>query len=155
MKDLARIEALWIKLDLALEAELASLADRDRGKIIDQQVLNDQAYFILCWGQLENEINGQSRNAVRRRNKSADWQVRRAWDLYNPDEPRFSGLSFDSRARLVLDGQAGRKSAFALAMKHYNSRNQIAHGALQKTRIDVSAFVADCYLIQSALHRAP
>ena len=72
----------------------------------------------------------------------------------NPNEPRFSGLSFENRARLVLDGQGGRASPSALTLKHYGSRNQIAHGELQATRIDVSAFVADCYLIQAALHRA-
>lgn len=154
MKDLLRIEALWIKLDLTLESELSKVFGAGRIKIIDQQVINDQAYFILCWGQLEAEIDGKCRDAVRRRRNHGDWQIRRAWDLYNPDEPRFSGLSFENRARLVLDGQAGRGSAYALTMKRYASRNQIAHGTLRATRIDVGAFVQDCFAIQSALHRA-
>lgn len=41
-----------------------------------------------------------------------------------------------------------------MTVKHYGIRNQIAHGRLQLTRIDVSAFVQDCYVIQAALHRA-
>ena len=56
--------------------------------------------------------------------------------------------------RLVLDGQGGRGSPYALTLKHYGIRNQIAHGRLQLTRIDVGAFVQDCHVIQSALYRA-
>lgn len=154
MKHLARIEATWIKLDYALERESSDVTPGARSRILDQQIVNDQAYFILCWGQLEAEITSHCRDVVRKRRSHDDWQIRRAWDLYNPEEPRFSGLSFENRARLVLDGQAGRGGAYALAIKHYGLRNQIAHGNLQATRIDVSAFVSDCYTIQSALHRA-
>ena len=154
MKDLALIEATWTKLDFALERELQGAESAENTKILRQQIINDQAYFILCWGQLEDEIDARCRAAVSRRRSHADWQVRRAWDLYNPSEARFSGLSFENRARLVLDGQAGRGSAYSMTIKHYGSRNQIAHGKLQATRIDVSAFVADCYTIQAALHRA-
>ena len=39
-------------------------------------------------------------------------------------------------------------------MKPSTVRNEIAHGKLRTTRIDVGAFVADCYSIQAALHRA-
>lgn len=154
MKDLLRIEAAWIKLDYALEKELAAASPVEKTRIFGQQVINDQAYFILSWGQLEIEIDSRCRAAVNRRRHHEDWQIRRGWDLYNPNDSRFSGLPFESRVRLVLDGQAGRGSPFALAIKHYGSRNQIAHGSLQATRIDVSAFVADCFLVQSALHRA-
>lgn len=154
MKDLARIEATWAKLDITLEQELSAATSAERAKIIGQQIINDQAYFILSWGQLENEINDVCRAAVDRRRNHQDWQVRRAWDLYNPNEPRFSGLSFENRTRLVLDGQGGRASPFALTIKHYGSRNQIVHGELGSTRINVSAFVADCFLVQAALHRA-
>lgn len=151
---MARIEATWAKLDYALERELSGVTAAERLRIFGQQIINDQAYFILSWGQLEVEIDDVCRAAVNRRRTHSSWQVRRAWDLYNPNEPRFSGLSFENRARLVLDGQGGRASPYALTMKHYGSRNQIAHGELQTTRIDVSAFVADCFTIQSALHRA-
>ena len=117
-------------------------------------MLNDQAYFLLCWGQLEIEIDGKCRDAVRWRRKDADWQIRRAWDLYNPDDRRFSGLSFEDRAKLVLDANEGRASPYARAMKHYSIRNEIAHGKLRSTRIEVGAFVQDCFIIQAALHRA-
>ena len=154
MKALARIEATWTKFDYAFEKELPGATTAAKASIFGQQVINDQAYFILFWGQLEAEVDAVCRTAVNRRRLDPDWQVRRAWDLYHPNEPRFSGLSFENRARLVLDGQGGRASPSALTLKHYGSRNQIAHGELQATRIDVSAFVADWHLIQAALHRA-
>ena len=154
MRKLARIEATWIELDHALEGETADLTPDARGKVLDQQIVDDQAYFIPCWGQSEVEITDPGRDVVRKRRSHDGWQIRRAWDLYNLDEHRLSGLSFENRATLVLDGQAGRGGASALTVRHCGVRHQIAHGNLQATRIDVSAFVGHHYTIQSALHRA-
>ena len=53
-----------------------------------------------------------------------------------------------------MDRDEGRSSAWAKTIYHYATRNEIAHGTLKLTRIDVSAFVQDCYVIQAALHRA-
>lgn len=150
MKELPRIFGAYTNVDGYIEAQRSSCAsDADA-----RQILNDQADFLLCWGQIEVEIDERCRQAVRSRRSHPDWPVRRAWDLYNPDVPRFSGLSFENRVTLVLDARGGRGSPFALAIKHYGVRNQIAHGKLQATRINLGAFVADCYLIQAALHRA-
>ena len=91
---------------------------------------------------------------MRRRRQIADWQIRRAWDLYNPDDRRSSGLSFEDCVGLVLKGQGGRGSPYALTITHYGIHNEIAHGKLRSTRVDVGAFVQDCFLIQAALHRA-
>ena len=152
MKDLPRILAAYAELDAFLELELGS-AERPV-QVEARQILNDQAYFLLCWGQLEIELDSRCREAVRQRRQNADWQIRLAWDLYNPDDRRFSGLSFEDRVRLVLDGQGGRSSPFAVTLKHYSIRNEIAHGRLRTTRVDAGAFAEDCYTIRSALHRA-
>lgn len=152
MKDLPRILSAYVEVDAILEDEIGRAFAS--AQVQARQVLNDQAYFLLCWGQLEIEIDRRCRDAARWRRQDADWQVRRAWDLYNPDDKRFSGLSFEDRTRLVLDGNGGRGSPYALTMKHYGIRNEIAHGKLRSTRIEVSAFVQDCFTIQAALHRA-
>ena len=152
MKDLPRILAAYSEVDAFLEEELGRATAP--AQVVARQILNDQAYFLLCWGQLEIEIDERCRRAVRSRRQSPDWSTRRAWDLHNPDDRRFSGLSFEDRARLVLDAQAGRGSPFAITLKHYGIRNEIAHGKLSTTRIDVGAFVQDCFTIQAALHRA-
>ena len=74
--------------------------------------------------------------------------------MYNPEDPRFPGLSFESRVRLVLDGQAGRGSAFAMTMSHYAMRNKVAHGQLEARRMNLPVTVAEFHSIQAALHRA-
>ena len=151
MKDLATIEATYSKIDGALEQQrdtATAAGDRTAASHVEQrQRINDQAYFVLCWGQLELEINTRCRNAIRRRWKSRQWQTRRGWDLYNPDDDRLSGLSFENRTALILDRKAGPGSPWARVMRHYQVRNQIAHGTLLAQRIDVSATVADFYTI--------
>ena len=118
-----------------------------------KQRVNDQAYFVLCWGQLEAEIDQACREAIRRHRNDTSWSVRRAWDLYNPDDKRISGLSFEDRTALVVDHGAGPGSIWAKIIGYYALRNQIAHGHLRPERIDVSNVVQQCYIIQSALSR--
>ena len=154
MKDSARIEAAYDRLDLLLERERASAQAQQIVRLETEQVWNDQAYFLLCWGQLEIERSQDCRSAIRGRIAHSDWQVRRSWYLYDPEDKRLSGLKFEERAALVMDRGAGKGSAWAKTMFHYTARNEIAHGNLRSTRIDVSTFVQDCYVIQSALHRA-
>ena len=79
-------------------------------QIAAKQMINDQAYFVLCWGQLELAIDDACRNAIRRRQASGNWAVRRAWDLYNPDDRRLSGLRFEDRTALVLDRSGAQRS---------------------------------------------
>ena len=38
-------------------------------------------------------------------------------------------------------------------MRHYEVRNQIAHGSLRPERIDVSGVIEDFHVVQSALAR--
>jgi hypothetical protein len=155
MRDLGAIEALYVEIDSRLEQARSDAAGNaiEVKRIESRQLLNDQAYFILCWGQLELAINDTCREAIRRRKASPDWNVRRAWDLYNPDDRRLSGLAFEDRAALVLDRAAGKGSAWARLMSYYALRNQIAHGSLLSDRIDISAVAAEFYQIQGALSR--
>jgi hypothetical protein len=152
LRHLARILAAYAELDAALEQERSRAANSVQ--IEERQILNDQAYFLLCWGQLENEINVSCREAIRRRRSDLDWHVRRGWDLYNPEEPRLSGLSFENRVKLVLDARAGRGSPLARAMAHYEMRNRVAYGQLETRRVNVAAIVAEFHLVQAALHRS-
>ena len=93
---------------------------------------------MLAWGQLEADIDEACREAIRHGRASDDWRYRRAWTLYNPDDRRLSGLSFESRLTLVLEkGSAGWKRIMQL----YSVRNQIAHGSLLSDRIDVPSVI--------------
>ncbi|MGQ0484907.1 MAG: hypothetical protein ACT4SY_06100 [Hyphomicrobiales bacterium] len=140
-------------IDRHLDLDRQSVAhDSGREKKIEQrQKINDQAYFVLCWGQLETELDDRCRNAIRRRRDNPDWTRRRGWDLYNPEDRKLSGLSFEDRVSLVLDRQAGRGSAWSKVMKWYGLRNLIVHGGSYEQRIDLNFVIGEFYEIQSEI----
>ena len=154
MRDLLAIAALYEEVDKYLESlrDKAEAAGDDawRKSIDRKQRINEQAYFVLAWGQLEAEIAETCRNTIRRAQTHRDWRYRRAWSLYDPNDRRLSGLRFENRLALVVEkGTAGWKSA----IQYYNLRNQIAHGRLRPERIDVTSVIQNFYLIQSSLAR--
>ena len=151
MKRLADVLAAYERIDRFLEDLRAQEDTAQPSRIEPQQILNDQAYFLLCWGQLEAEIDVRCRDTIRKAQQSTNWLQRRGWDIYNPDDKRLSGLPFEDRAAILLNRAAGRGSQYARAMAHYNTRNQIAHGRLQTTRVDVVAIGKEFYQIQAAL----
>ncbi len=150
MKDLPAIAALYTEVDNFLDS-LRDAASRAPGDAIEQKLrINDQAYFVLAWGQLESAIDDACRRAIDKGRNQRDWRQRRSLSLYNPQDRRLSGLRFEDRAALVLNPETeGRE--YALAMQHYNIRNQIAHGTLLPQRIDVTAVVEQFFVIQAAL----
>ena len=82
--------ALWVigangRLDFEQERHHAAAHADTAGiaRIETKQRVNDQAYFVLCWGQLEAEIDQACREAIRRHRNDTSWSVRRAWDLWN------------------------------------------------------------------------
>ncbi len=150
VKDLPAIAALYTEVDNFLDSLRDPTSDA-AGDVIEQKLrINDQAYFVLAWGQLESAIDDACRRAIDKGRSQRDWRQRRSWSLYNPEDRRLSGLRFEDRAALVLDPDAeGRE--YSLAMQHYNIRNQIAHGTLLSQRIDVTAVVDQFFVIQAAL----
>lgn len=155
MRKLTQIEALHREInsyfeDLTTKARASNEFARAEA-IRAKQIINDQAFFLLCWGQLKSEVNDVCRRAIKKRVTGENWAKRRAWDLYNPDDPRLSGLKFEDRVALVLDKQGGRGSPWALVMFYYEIRNQIAHGTLKPDRIDVTDAVREFFIIQSHL----
>lgn len=154
MKDLPRIVALYEEIDRRLDRERIDAEEEDEAhRITLKQLINDHAYFVLCWGQLEVEIDEVCRDVIRRRKSDPNWDVRRGFDFYNPEDRRL--MTFDRRVAIVLDRGAGSGSPHGLVMKYYELRNKIAHGRLETTRIYVAAVVADFYSIQAELTRRP
>jgi hypothetical protein len=105
MNHLPRLLGYHGAIDAWLDAERRQFhrhPDKQR-RIEQRQKLNDHANFVLCWGHLETHINHTCRQAIRKRASNPDWTKRRGWDLYNPEDRRLSGLSFQGRAALVLD----------------------------------------------------
>jgi len=130
--------------DLRDGCDAAGEAD-ERDRVAREQELNDQAYFVLAWGQLETDIDEACRAAIRHAQAHEDWRYRRAWSLYNPDDRRISGLSFENRLTLVLEKGSGE---WKRTVQLYSVRNQIAHGTLLSERIDVSSEIQDFFRIR-------
>jgi hypothetical protein len=150
--DLPHIRAVYLQIDSDFEQRRSEAAAINDGHAVsnieNKQRINDQAYFVLAWGQLETEIDRSCRQAIRSRAASGNWQIRRAWDLYNPDDNRMSGLKFEDKTALVLDRKQGQGSPWARVMSYYNLRNQIAHGTLLAQRIDVDSVIQEFFQIQ-------
>ena len=154
MSDLQAIAASYERVDRFLgdlrdDCDAAG-DDDERDRVAREQELNDQAWFVLAWGQLETDIDDACREAIRHGRSHEDWRHRRAWSLYNPDDRRLSGLRFENRLTLVLEKGSGE---WKRAMQLYNVRNQIAHGTLLSERIDVSSEIEDFFRIRSSLAR--
>ena len=154
MSDLQAVTAAYERIDLQLrslrETEDGAGEDPGPGPVDHEQRINDQAYFVLAWGQLEADIEEACRDAIRNGQSHEDWRHRRAWSLYNPEDRRLSGLSFENRLTLVLEKGSGD---WKRTMELYSVRNQIAHGALLSARIDMQRAIEDFYRIQSSLAR--
>ena len=154
MTDLQTITTLYEEIDNALESLRGTTStagkDSEPDPITRKQQINDQAYFVLAWGQLEADVVETCRETIRRAQQDTDWRARRAWALYDPENRRLSDLSFENRLSLVLERDADNRKR---TMQLYSVRNQIAHGTLLSERIDVSNVIQDFYDIQSSLAR--
>ncbi|MCY4451783.1 MAG: hypothetical protein OXC01_07515 [Immundisolibacterales bacterium] len=151
MSDLDAIAALFQQVDNALEDlreqhDAAGEAD-ERDRIARRQRLNEQAYFVLAWGQLEADIDDACRDAIRHGKAHEDWRHRRAWSVYDEDNPR---LSFRNRLTLVLDRSS---EEWKRTLELYQVRNQIAHGDLRHAGINLPTVIEDFHRIQSSLAR--
>ena len=125
-------------------------ADRDTDSVTPKQQMNDQAYFVLAWGQLEADIVETCRDTIRNAQQDSNWRTRRAWALYDPESRRLSGLSFENLLSPVLEKDSDN---WKKTMQFYSVRNQIAHGKLLSERIDVSSVIHQFRAIQSSLDR--
>ena len=85
MSDLRTIAASYERIDRFL-GDLRDSCDAageidEREQIAREQELNDQAWFVLAWGQLEADIDDACRHAIRYAQSHEDWRYRRAWTL--------------------------------------------------------------------------
>ena len=151
MTDLEAIAALFQQVDNSLEDlreqhDAAGEAD-ERDRVARQQRLNEQARFVLAWGQLEADIDDACRDAIRLGKSHEDWRHRRAWSVYDEDNPK---LSFRNRLTLVLDRSSDE---WKRTLELYQVRNQIAHGDLRHAGINLPTVIEDFHRIQSSLAR--
>jgi hypothetical protein len=144
VRDLAEIVSIYEAIDAMLEQQRdGALAENDRARadrIERRQLINDHAYLVLCWGQLEVAVNDRCKELISRRRAETSWDRRRAWDLHDPD--RLS-LAFEDRVALLADRDAGRGGTFNRIMRWYQYRNDAAHGRFRGERIEVPFVAAE------------
>lgn len=152
MRELPAIEATYTEIANRFDKQLDDARERNDQQAIDwisrQQQINDSAYFILVWGQLEAKINEACETAIRNRLAGDQWEKRRAWDLHNPDDLR---ARFEDRAALVLDRRNERGNGYRTTMRYYGQRNMVAHGNSLATGIDVPFVISEIYQIVSEI----
>ena len=152
MKELPVIEATYMVLATILDDRLELAQNQGDAsqmeRITKQQRINDSAYFILAWGQLEAQINEECVKAIVRRKDNSNWEMRRAWDSF--DEGRLR-MRFEDRVALLLDRADSKSAAYRDTINLYGQRNQVAHGKSLATGIDVPAVISQLYQIASEL----
>ena len=86
MSDLQAIAASYERIDRFLgdlrDSGDAAGEDDVRDRVARERELNDQAWFMLAWGQLETDIDEACRAAIRHAQSHEDWRYRHAWSLY-------------------------------------------------------------------------
>ncbi|MYG25626.1 MAG: hypothetical protein F4213_06330 [Boseongicola sp. SB0677_bin_26] len=151
MNDLDAIADLFQQIDNILE-ERRERHDADgnaeeRERVERQQRLNEQACFVLAWGQLEADIDDACREVIRLGKEHEEWVHRRAWSLHDEENLR---LNLRDRLTLVLDRGS---DVWQRTSELYRLRNQIAHGDLRHEGIDLSVVIEDFKGIQSSMAR--
>ena len=81
--------------------------------IADKRVLTENAFFVLLWGQLENEINERVEKLIAAGSSESKFETRRLF--YNLDPDR---MKFEDRLALAADKQAGPGSAWKKAITY-------------------------------------
>lgn len=149
MKDLPAIGAAYEEIAADLDRKLEIAREAANQQAIDwiekQQIINDSAYFILAWGQLEAKLNDACEAAIRIRLSSADWEIRRAWDSHNPENMR---AKLEDRVALVLDRTT---DVYRKVIRYYGERNRVAHGTSLASGIDVPFIIGEFFQIVSEL----
>lgn len=154
MNGLRTVAATFEEVDRHL-ADLRNAGEAARGKPLSGSIgrkrkINEQAWFLLAWGQLDADITDACRNIIRKGQSQARWRDRRAWSMYNPDDRRLSGVQFASRLMLVLERDGNDwKRVIGL----YATRNRIAHGIPVLENFDMRTAAKDLLRIQSSFAR--
>ena len=80
VKNLKTISAVYERIDDHFEEMRERFPNSDElVRIEEEQRLNNQAYFVMAWGQLEAEVDSACKHAVDAGQSQEKWKARRAW----------------------------------------------------------------------------
>jgi hypothetical protein len=128
-----------------LKAAKAGHVKKEAG-IKEVRKLNDQAYFMILFAQMEDIISKKAERLVRiKKNSLKNWGSRRSWDIINKDIVQ---VHFKSRLGLLLDIKG---KEFLTISKYYKIRNDIAHKGTTTQSIFMPVVSADIEAITKML----
>lgn len=145
MKSFREILRAYLAVDDLLQTEetRARTATRKATWANDRRI-NDQAYFVILFAQLEEKIKASSTSLVAKRIQKANWSSRRAWDTFDVER-----MSFKGRVSLLVDKH---QTEYAKIMKYYKIRCDLAHGVLYaKMPIVIVTVAADFQALAAKL----
>ena len=124
MRKIARLRQAFLDADaLFAKKQWDARSTRTRQFWIDRRSVNDQAYFVMIFAQLEDHVNVQCQRLVSQKQSLLGWKRRRLWDdidINDLDRMRFM-------RRVSLLTQRGH-SDYNKINNLYRIRCEIAHG---------------------------
>ena len=127
MKSLAPIAKAYQVVDAYLAHEEERVLPNAKARWTNVRTINDQAYFVVIFAQLEAHVNEQWEKLVRRK-RTAPWPRRRLWE--NIDLKQLERISFKDKVALLINKET---DAYKKIIQYSAIRNRLAHGELSST----------------------
>ncbi|MBE7558310.1 hypothetical protein HS125_04955 [bacterium] len=120
-------EAYCVANEALAEKESSARSAVQRARWSRKMILNDQAYFVMLFAQLEDRITGKCRALIKRKSATGKWGSRRSWQILDAHD--VERMPFTRRVALLLEkGTAD----YTEVCGFYRDRCAIAHGQLGK-----------------------
>ncbi|MCX7046202.1 MAG: hypothetical protein NTX50_12045 [Candidatus Sumerlaeota bacterium] len=121
MSYIRHIYAAYLHSDAAFdEQEARAHSTQRKEQWTRKRELNNYAYFILLFTQLEDHINEECRKLIVRKSAAGTWRGKRLWDSIE-----LENLNFKQRVALLAE-KGG--TDFNKITEYYKVRCEIAHG---------------------------
>ena len=124
MSYLAKVYRSYLEADgFYARAELGC-SPSQRTSWAERRDINDKAYFVLMFSELEDRIAERVRKVIQRRSTTSSVLNQRVWKLLGRKEGN-RGLPFMDKTSMLLErGNA----EYNMVKSHYDVRCDIAHG---------------------------
>jgi len=145
MKDFKAIHEAYLAIDNCLAVlESRESAAKGRRRLQRMREINDQAYFVMLFAQLEERIKDQCERLIARKKGLAKWTSRRLWDAVDVDKLSFKQL-------LALLAEKGGAD-FNKVSNYYLDRCKIAHGeVLSSWSVSIPSVVVEFQALAARL----
>lgn len=128
----------------AIEAGDTEVLDR----LGERRDVVERGFFVLLFGQFENDVNEHFVSGRDQRVSNPDWRVRRGWDV--PAFANHKRVPFESKLAAVVDRNVPEHGSMLNA---YQLRNHCAHGGMSNPVGSIDDFISDLQVWSAMLRR--